>query len=282
MLSPSPALMKSVAPNLRASASLAGCMSIAMIRPAPARRAPEMTLSPTPPTPITATVSPGFTAAVLIAAPAPVTHPQPRIQACGKGNFSGMLASWFSGNSEYSGKGAVQKTGVTGAPARARRGRSPAPRHGKTGAGNDIEPYPAHADHRDRIARLYGGGVDRGASSGYASAAQDRSLREGQFFRYFGKLVLVHQRIFGEGRCAEDGCDGLAIARQSRRVIGAAQRLLGMLALIGAPLETGSAMPAILDQRADRSEEHTSELQSLMRISYAVFCLKKNKKTQKH
>src|SRR3546814_5999473 len=28
----------------------------------------------------------------------------------------------------------------------------------------------------------------------------------------------------------------------------------------------------------ERSEEHTSELQSLMRISYAVFCLKKNKK----
>src|SRR3546814_3361059 len=32
-----------------------------------------------------------------------------------------------------------------------------------------------------------------------------------------------------------------------------------------------------------RSEEHTSELQSLMRISYAVFCLKKkNKKTRQH
>src|SRR3546814_5410319 len=30
-------------------------------------------------------------------------------------------------------------------------------------------------------------------------------------------------------------------------------------------------------QRAERSEEHTSELQSLMRISYAVFCLKKKK-----
>src|SRR3546814_8445110 len=30
-----------------------------------------------------------------------------------------------------------------------------------------------------------------------------------------------------------------------------------------------------------RSEEHTSELQSLMRISYAVFCLKKKKKIQK-
>src|SRR3546814_17348239 len=33
--------------------------------------------------------------------------------------------------------------------------------------------------------------------------------------------------------------------------------------------------------RLARSEEHTSELQSLMRISYAVFCLKKKKKTRK-
>src|SRR3546814_10694848 len=31
-----------------------------------------------------------------------------------------------------------------------------------------------------------------------------------------------------------------------------------------------------------RSEEHTSELQSLMRISYAVFCLKKKNKNQQH
>src|SRR3546814_2264377 len=38
----------------------------------------------------------------------------------------------------------------------------------------------------------------------------------------------------------------------------------------------GGAEPeAPLRQQAPRSEEHTSELQSLMRISYAVFCLKK-------
>src|SRR3546814_11463257 len=36
--------------------------------------------------------------------------------------------------------------------------------------------------------------------------------------------------------------------------------------------ETASGNP-----EKERSEEHTSELQSLMRISYAVFCLKKNK-----
>src|SRR3546814_9709896 len=33
---------------------------------------------------------------------------------------------------------------------------------------------------------------------------------------------------------------------------------------------------------AQRSEEHTSELQSLMRISYAVFCLNKKKQTHTH
>src|SRR3546814_6737645 len=35
------------------------------------------------------------------------------------------------------------------------------------------------------------------------------------------------------------------------------------------------------EQRERRSEEHTSELQSLMRISYAVFCLKKKTKRKK-
>src|SRR3546814_1916378 len=38
--------------------------------------------------------------------------------------------------------------------------------------------------------------------------------------------------------------------------------------------------PCVVIFAAGRSEEHTSELQSLMRISYAVFCLKKKQKTQ--
>src|SRR3546814_6496835 len=40
--------------------------------------------------------------------------------------------------------------------------------------------------------------------------------------------------------------------------------------------------PLLGPEDLDRSEEHTSELQSLMRISYAVFCLKKKKITQKN
>src|SRR3546814_4868430 len=45
-----------------------------------------------------------------------------------------------------------------------------------------------------------------------------------------------------------------------------------------------SARPATTTSRAPkpRSEEHTSELQSLMRISYAVFCLKKKQRLIKH
>src|SRR3546814_2356809 len=45
---------------------------------------------------------------------------------------------------------------------------------------------------------------------------------------------------------------------------------------------TGKRTAAASISSLSRSEEHTSELQSLMRISYAVFCLKKNKTKQKH
>src|SRR3546814_8714779 len=58
------------------------------------------------------------------------------------------------------------------------------------------------------------------------------------------------------------------------------------IALSGTPVENNLtelwaildwAVPGLLGSR-NRSEEHTSELQSLMRISYADFCLKKKKK----
>src|SRR3546814_9454900 len=59
-----------------------------------------------------------------------------------------------------------------------------------------------------------------------------------------------------------------------------AQRAVDQLAVgqgVRVVLQTG---PDLLTG-AGRSEEHTSELQSLMRISYAVFCLKKNKRKSK-
>src|SRR3546814_9165812 len=46
---------------------------------------------------------------------------------------------------------------------------------------------------------------------------------------------------------------------------------------VGAVVAVDEDQAVMLGGRRQRSEEHTSELQSLMRISYAVFCLKKKK-----
>src|SRR3546814_5366018 len=46
--------------------------------------------------------------------------------------------------------------------------------------------------------------------------------------------------------------------------------------------ESSSDLALPVRAASARSEEHTSELQSLMRISYAVFCLKKNKQKNNH
>src|SRR3546814_3974776 len=56
------------------------------------------------------------------------------------------------------------------------------------------------------------------------------------------------------------------LAARGTAALGAAMRRLGFDPRAGEP--------------ASRSEEHTSELQSLMRSSYAVFCLKKKKTTK--
>src|SRR3546814_3591916 len=54
-------------------------------------------------------------------------------------------------------------------------------------------------------------------------------------------------------------------------IMGFAPASAGLLMLIGGLTDCGA-----------RSEEHTSELQSLMRISYAVFCLKKKQTAYQH
>src|SRR3546814_2192877 len=72
--------------------------------------------------------------------------------------------------------------------------------------------------------------------------------------------------------------------------IGHYQLVQAMLADSQADLYAAECMLRDVARRYDagervsleRSEEHTSELQSLMRISYAVFCLKKKNKTIDH
>src|SRR3546814_1610895 len=80
---------------------------------------------------------------------------------------------------------------------------------------------------------------------------------------------------------------GVAAADRERQIVG---KLVGALGIDGGrarPLivaeHEGIVVPCAIgrcrsNQILERSEEHTSELQSLMRISYAVFCLKKKTK----
>src|SRR3546814_2511546 len=77
-------------------------------------------------------------------------------------------------------------------------------------------------------------------------------------------------------------------ASSGERRVGGVPQPFGAVRAPGLERDHGEAQAGqqhrVLDDAADRlrrqpprSEEHTSELQSLMRISYAVFCLKKNK-----
>src|SRR3546814_3980137 len=91
-------------------------------------------------------------------------------------------------------------------------------------------------------------------------------------FRSHGRAVRGDRRDAaqapgdGEGRLARGPEDRGQAAARALQPLHAADRHRGP----GTGRRTGR----------DRSEEHTSELQSLMRSSYAVFCLKKKKPTQ--
>src|SRR3546814_7909347 len=100
-----------------------------------------------------------------------------------------------------------------------------------------------------------------------------RSTRPDTLFPY---TTLFRSHAAGTRRHAE-----LPRARCARRRVAARTRPAG--SHVGAAVRVAGADRGNVDrhqQRVQRSEEHTSELQSLMRISYAVFCLKKKKKTK--
>src|SRR3546814_16827078 len=88
-----------------------------------------------------------------------------------------------------------------------------------------------------------------------------RSTRTDTLFPY---TTLFRSSNSSACRCRRSGCLHYdSVVRYLERVPGRAV----------------DDQPALLLRRRLRSEEHTSELQSLMRISYAVFCLKKKNQT---
>src|SRR3546814_2597080 len=94
-----------------------------------------------------------------------------------------------------------------------------------------------------------------------------RSTRTYTLFPYT-TLFRSHRRADRAHRRARGGRDAASGGRAGDRRNG-----------LSGPASADLPEPALYRDRAPRSEEHTSELQSLMRISYAVFCLKKKKNT---
>src|SRR3546814_7004838 len=75
-------------------------------------------------------------------------------------------------------------------------------------------------------------------------------------------------------KCRGHTCHLISCLRsQLRQNIGAALECLGKQLAVPGHVDA-DVFGLLFAQRRRRSEEHTSELQSLMRISYAVFCLK--------
>src|SRR3546814_5490833 len=91
-----------------------------------------------------------------------------------------------------------------------------------------------------------------------------------------GRLVMgVHAEHGGE-----DGAGPGRRRLEAQPSIAVDRAVEGDRLQVEAAVDLGAGIGLALDneRHARRSEEHTSELQSLMRISYAVFCLKKKTK----
>src|SRR3546814_2603235 len=117
-------------------------------------------------------------------------------------------------------------------------------------------------------------------------------------FRSAGQdvLLLTNQTPFYGESGGQQGDHGAVFSAEGAEMeVHDTQKKLGDLhvhfgKLTRGTLKVGQSVELRVDGRrraalrahhsATRSEEHTSELQSLMRISYAVFCLKKTKKQQ--
>src|SRR3546814_3978230 len=89
-----------------------------------------------------------------------------------------------------------------------------------------------------------------------------------------GSLCTAYANVAAEGRFLRSHVEAKVkdIAVLDDVVLALGAHLAGLL---------GAGLAAAADEVVVRSEEHTSELQSLMRISYAVFCLKKRKPTHR-
>src|SRR3546814_10279648 len=108
-----------------------------------------------------------------------------------------------------------------------------------------------------RNAAGWGDAGTAGAADSTTFGAWDRNLMTEWHARYGGRGVMLYWHVERRATC---------VYSQLKRCSSS---------------EVASMIEGVLRHCTDRSEEHTSELPSLMRSSYAVFCLKQNKNTSR-
>src|SRR3546814_4483725 len=95
--------------------------------------------------------------------------------------------------------------------------------------------------------------------------------------RAYAGTVMVEGATLSEGRGTTRPLEIFGAPDIDARALIAEMHRLAPEWLGGCKLRDIWFQPTFHKHAGQRSEEHTSELQSLMRISYAVFCLKKKK-----
>src|SRR3546814_2858096 len=90
-------------------------------------------------------------------------------------------------------------------------------------------------------------------------------------------VAVAILKLFAKARVHCGDSPSVRYQRSDKASSGNTRKLPG-LSDSGMTARIGSMRKAKTSAQKPRSEEHTSELQSLMRISYAVFCLKKKQK----
>src|SRR3546814_2542565 len=143
--------------------------------------------------------------------------------------------------------------------------------HGGAGMG-----YLGHCVAMEEISRGSASiGLSYGAHSNLCGNQIRRNGSDAQKRRYLPKLISGAH--VGALAMSEPGAGSDVVGMRTR-----ADRKGDRYVLNGSKMwiTNGSEADTLVVYAKDRTEEHTSELQSLMRISYAVFCLKTNTNTR--
>src|SRR3546814_2531281 len=138
----------------------------------------------------------------------------------------------------------------------------------------------ADGGHQRRADALGGDVVHALGQEGLDQHGAGGSLRDAPGAQVEERAVV---EVAGGGAMAADDVVGIDLQFRlgvDLGLVGQQQHLAELVAVgvLGIAMDDDLALEHRARGVVDRSEEHTSALQSLMRISYAVFCLKKKKK----